>query len=464
MKRKGVYSVYNRTNFERPFNLDSPNNTTNPSSSINSKEENSLIIPQSQNNGSIKKPNDHVIKQKNTRTGLKYNSNHSNNTKTTSDTLDIFAHSNKTKTANNTLNIFAHSNTKQPTKYTPPSISFNKTTPLKIPSKKRSLQNNDEPTTTDELIELEDVDADIKSKKAIECPYCHDILSDNVSTPLPKALQEALNEINNADKQYNEYRKRKNYHVDLPKRRRVTNMEQFTFCQLHQLELRIRPEGIKNGYPIDIDFRLLETRVKNLRSELLKLINDETDCHFRKIALKAYSKLGKNRARNTISVMNRFEDTLPGYYGPKGATVIMNTLTSMFLHSGILTKEKIKPQLPVEYIQQVLVPETGLLLIQDDIKTSDIVNKHKDQATKGPSSPERLKNYALLIMNDSREFGNRLYPAEDDIIDSTTVQNMDGDGDGDDDGDDGEGKYNELNLTEVENEKMEFLSSSEENE
>lgn len=119
-----------------------------------------------------------------------------------------------------------------------------------------------------------------------------------------------MDEIKNADKQYNNYRKQKNYHVDLPKRRRVTNMDQFTFCQLHQLELKIKPEGIKKGYPINIDFKLLETRVKDLHSELLKLINDETNCHFRKIALKAYNKLGKHRARNTISVMNRFEDTL----------------------------------------------------------------------------------------------------------------------------------------------------------
>lgn len=135
----------------------------------------------------------------------------------------------------------------------------------------------------------------------------------------------------------------------------------------------------------------------------------------------------------------------------------MNTLTNMFLHSGIITKEKVQPQLPVEYIQQVLVPETGLLLIQDDIKSSNILNKqHYDQATKESSSPEKLKNDALLIMINSRDFGNRLYPAEDDIIDSTTVQNMDDD----DDSIDEKEKDNESN--ENENEKLEFVSSSDE--
>lgn len=150
----------------------------------------------------------------------------------------------------------------------------------------------------------------MESKKVIKCPYCHDILNSDSSVLLPKVLQEALDKIKNADQQYDDYRKQENYHNDLPKRRRVTNMDQFTFCQLHQLELKIKPEGIKKGYPIDIDFIQLETRVKNLHSEILKLINQETSCHFRTLAIKAYNKFGKHKARNTISVMNRFEDTL----------------------------------------------------------------------------------------------------------------------------------------------------------
>ncbi len=41
-------------------------------------------------------------------------------------------------------------------------------------------------------------------------------------------------------------------------------------------------------------------------------------------------------------------------------------LASMFIESQILTPERAHPQKPVEYIQQVLIPETAMRLIQQD--------------------------------------------------------------------------------------------------
>ncbi|KAI9308622.1 RTC4-like domain-containing protein [Cunninghamella echinulata] len=439
MKPKSAYSTKTRANTDGPFDLDSHRKSAKtyipyPKQSKASTVNNTLIPPQLQNN-ITKKSND------NNNSSLRIMGNNSTNSK-----------------SNDMKSLFAHSNTKQPEKYTPPSAAPSLHKPIKIPSKKRSYPDKDKISIVSKLIELDDTDSMMESKKVIKCPYCHDILNNDSSVLLPKVLQEALDKIKNADQQYDDYRKQENYHNDLPKRRRVTNMDQFTFCQLHQLELKIKPEGIKKGYPIDIDFIQLETRVKNLHSEILKLINQETSCHFRTLAIKAYSKFGKHKARNTISVMNRFEDTLPGYYGPKGAAIMMNTLTTMFLHTGIITKEKVQPQLPVEYIQQVLVPETGLLLIQEDINNSKILNKGAEQLLEGLSS-QKLKHHALSIMTDSREFGNRLYPTEDDIIDSTIMQDTNKSDNGDDEDVNSE-KYEEQDNY---NEKLEFLSSDEDN-
>lgn len=52
-----------------------------------------------------------------------------------------------------------------------------------------------------------------------------------------------------------------------------------------------------------------------------------------------------------------------------GSRMIGDALTSMFVKtSSILTMSLPKPQTPVEYIQQVLIPEAGILLIQGDLE------------------------------------------------------------------------------------------------
>ncbi|KAK3808249.1 MAG: restriction of telomere capping protein 4, partial [Linnemannia gamsii] len=85
----------------------------------------------------------------------------------------------------------------------------------------------------------------------------------------------------------------------------------------------------------------------------------------------------------------------PGYYGSKGSTMIMEALVKMFLETHILTHEVTRPQEPIEYIQQVLVPETGVRLILEDRKDiSDAAISMED---------------AQAIMLDSVEFGNYVH-------------------------------------------------------
>ncbi|KAL1932252.1 hypothetical protein VTP01DRAFT_9308 [Rhizomucor pusillus] len=52
-------------------------------------------------------------------------------------------------------------------------------------------------------------------------------------------------------------------------------------------------------------------------------------------------------------LIHRFDELLPGYYGFRGMK--------------ILNIETARPLTPVEYVQQILVPEAALLLIRDDL-------------------------------------------------------------------------------------------------
>ncbi|CAO3581658.1 unnamed protein product [Absidia cylindrospora] len=260
----------------------------------------------------------------------------------------------------------------------------------------------------------EDIESDSKSK--IQCPYCHETLigdgeyinnaDDQLPTTLPPILQLELDKINLAEEKYHEERKHQQHLDDLPKRRFVSNMDQFRFCQLHTLELKVKPEGIRLGYPIDLNFTELGRRVELLQPELERVISGNVDSQYRNIALAAYKNMGLHKARNTMGVLGRFEKTLPGYYGPKGASIIMGKISDILLHTGFLTRDKTYPQLPLEYIQQVLVPEAGWRLIQEDlIKRGCCDNTDM-------TGSQKLKEKAMETMANSVDFGIKMYSEE----------------------------------------------------
>ena len=97
--------------------------------------------------------------------------------------------------------------------------------------------------------------------------------------------------------------------------------------------------------------------------------------------------------------MNRFQHSLPGYYGPKGAAVILGVLTKMYLNTGYLKKHLVSPQLPLEFLQQVMVPEAGFRLIRQDITDPNNVV---------PGLTEKAKE----MMLDSIDYGSAIFPAD----------------------------------------------------
>lgn len=81
----------------------------------------------------------------------------------------------------------------------------------------------------------------------------------------------------------------------------------------------------------------------------------------------------------------------PGYYGVKGTDVIMQALFALFLETSIVNIGNVKPLTPIEFIQQILVPETGIRLIQQD-RDGKIDLKEAKQ-----------------IMKESEEYGSIVY-------------------------------------------------------
>ncbi|KAG0176536.1 hypothetical protein DFQ29_005987 [Apophysomyces sp. BC1021] len=258
--------------------------------------------------------------------------------------------------------------------------------------------------STDDMVSPTEAD-----EEEVRCPYCNE----RFTIPLPDVIKKALDDIQDKDAMFEkeqEFQLRTEYQSTRKRitraKRKASNMEQYSFCRLHRIELVIKPKGEKKGYPTEIDFEAIGDRIEKFKHELLDVISGKESSTYRETALKAYEDLGKNRARSAMGVMARFETTLPGYYGSKGAAVIFDSLNSMFLHTGVLTTERISPQLPLEYIQQILVPEAGFRLIRDDLM-------RKQQAASVPFLVSDWTKKAKLVMKESCEFGSLIHTDED---------------------------------------------------
>ncbi|KAI8095043.1 RTC4-like domain-containing protein [Gilbertella persicaria] len=258
------------------------------------------------------------------------------------------------------------------------------------------------------------VKTDLKQDEDAYCPYCGERFA-LLTEPLKNAIQAIKDKDREYEKKQNDEVEKQNEKsvyslpTNLTIKRRVSSIDKDAFCKLHRLELNIKPEGRKKGYPREIDFDKLGKRVMRYKDELDLVIADKLPSDYRTLAEDSYREMGSNKARSTMGVMTRFEATLPGYYGPKGAAVILDVLTEHYLKSGYLAQHLVSPQMPLEFLQQVLVPEVGFRLIQ-----SDMLNQ------KGVVENAREK--AKQIMDQSREYGNYMFPVKDQDIESHDIE------------------------------------------
>ncbi|KAF8931505.1 hypothetical protein BGZ47_011806 [Haplosporangium gracile] len=185
---------------------------------------------------------------------------------------------------------------------------------------------------------------------------------------------------------------------------KITAVEKFEFCRIHVAEEKIIPAGLERNYPLLIRFDELPERIRKMEPELLGIICGTVASPYLDRALANYRKLGHG-ARNPQAVLAGVQMTLPGYYGSKGSSKIVEVLVKMFIETQILTNEAARPQMPIEYIQQVLVPETGVRLIMED--------RRGDGGGGGCESEGALTvEEAQAIMLDSVEFGNYVHDIE----------------------------------------------------
>ncbi|GBB98593.1 hypothetical protein RclHR1_03270016 [Rhizophagus clarus] len=105
----------------------------------------------------------------------------------------------------------------------------------------------------------------------------------------------------------------------------------------------------------------------SFKDGLTEIINGNVYSYYLNLAKQVYQEVEYKKAATPMMLMSRFKSLRVRYYGSKGAVLIANTLIDLFINTRILTPVKSYPLQTINYIQEVLVPETAIRLIFEDI-------------------------------------------------------------------------------------------------
>ncbi|KAJ8462315.1 hypothetical protein ONZ45_g17981 [Pleurotus djamor] len=129
------------------------------------------------------------------------------------------------------------------------------------------------------------------------------------------------------------------------------------YCCLHRFELNVLPQAAINGWPRAIDFSMLESRVLSLVPTLQRIICQSKDNAF----FIESPHLPSSELERLFYLYKRRGS---GYYGHAGYTIVAGLLRLLF--SSTLSAEATKPLTKKQFLDEVVLPETFILLVQQD--------------------------------------------------------------------------------------------------
>ncbi|GAN02066.1 conserved hypothetical protein [Mucor ambiguus] len=284
----------------------------------------------------------------------------------------------------------------------PLSIKSARGNKLVLPKRRVKPQEKKEPILEATLQEVNE-DKFPEQKKCMytcfDCPYC----GESIFPPYPPKINHIIKKLKKNQIQY-EKEQREQYELEVIECQRnnmfivpfvlkdigLSKNDQRHICRTHQIELKFKPLAKEKGYPERINFDAIPGRIALFQDELLGIVDRKIPSIYLDAAYGRFEKMGM-KARSAKEMLAVFENFKPGYYGFKGSDVIMQALFPLFVETSIININNVKPLTPIEFIQQILIPEAGLRLIQQD----------RD----GKIDLEEAKR----IMKESEEYGSIVY-------------------------------------------------------
>ncbi|KAG8688931.1 hypothetical protein FRC08_011187 [Ceratobasidium sp. 394] len=224
------------------------------------------------------------------------------------------------------------------------------------------------------------------------CPFCDELLPDNPSPDLLRTMAE-LRLLAKP-----EPRPRNPLGLTAP----LTTF--INLCHMHRAESTHVQRGKDNNWPAVIDWNNVRKRLRGMQivDALREIISDPESSEFFVTLSETIKRDGALKAASIKAQLDSFELSHPGYYGEQGTLVFFDVLTELFPD---LSPEECKPLQPREFFLSVLVPEAAALLVEQDMNCT-----HEE---------------ALVILRESRQYGQMMFPDRGDHLGSDESDRMD---------------------------------------
>ncbi|KAL8663903.1 MAG: hypothetical protein Q9202_003452 [Teloschistes flavicans] len=173
--------------------------------------------------------------------------------------------------------------------------------------------------------------------------------------------------------------------------------EQVQFCKVHKIRSAEQVWKTR-GYP-SIDWHDLVERLPGYEDKMVEILNGCRRSFYRN-AFEDQVKSGMNRTlQQSMMSGSGWEGLNVGYYGTKGARILMDYTMSHFasrIRRLASTDKLVSTGGVAGFVQAVLAPELAVMVVKDDMKVDD--------------------EQAREILNESSEVGNLLNEEEDEVI------------------------------------------------
>ena len=197
-------------------------------------------------------------------------------------------------------------------------------------------------------------------------------------------------------------------HLDLfTNGKRLNWRDKLAFCESHKRR-DAEKDWNQRRYP-EIDWSGFERRLEAYYAHILGVLDQTKESFFRQ---ELSSKVDSGWVRQAFRDVkgSKEENTTPGYYGPKGATLMQSHIVGAFgsrLRDMVENDAVMRAAGISNYIQSVLVPELAIMLIKDDMKL-------------GCEDDEK----ARAIMKESAEAGDLMNPQDEDNVKRETDEDF----------------------------------------
>lgn len=136
-------------------------------------------------------------------------------------------------------------------------------------------------------------------------------------------MEKAIKEVKEKQRTYKEEQK-KAYETKVAKERAegriyieplilkdaISEEDKKMVCNIHKMELEVKPLAKEKGYPETIEFEKVEMRINTFKEDLVDIIMGRTESDWLMEAKRTVEKIGLNKSRDTTQLINHFQNAL----------------------------------------------------------------------------------------------------------------------------------------------------------